>query len=74
MPSNQQQQSDIQQRRLPQLADRVAHQRENFVEATSADESTLSHYLHYEDNACFFAPGWLDRPAGGDRARDTTHS
>ncbi|KAL3437778.1 hypothetical protein BDV09DRAFT_161963 [Aspergillus tetrazonus] len=31
-------------------------------------ETELSHYLHYEDNACFFAPSWQDRHAGHDRA------
>ncbi|OJJ71459.1 hypothetical protein ASPBRDRAFT_56050 [Aspergillus brasiliensis CBS 101740] len=26
-----------------------------------SEESDLSHYLHYEDNECFFPPTWLGK-------------
>ncbi|CEL02505.1 hypothetical protein ASPCAL03674 [Aspergillus calidoustus] len=44
--------------------DNIAHQLERPVESTPAAEMELSHYLHYEDNACFFAPSWLDHRRG----------
>lgn len=79
MSSSQTQQSDAQQRRRPQLANRRASdsfepdskpsQRATSVESTSS-ETKLSHYLHYHDNDCFFAPDWLDRRVVEDREHD----
>ncbi|KAL5334433.1 hypothetical protein BJX70DRAFT_402567 [Aspergillus crustosus] len=69
MSSTQTQQSDAQQRQFPLAlaqhtgahsetfdSESKSHQRTNSIEATSAEVADLSHYLHYEDNACFFAP------------------
>ncbi|KAL4978157.1 hypothetical protein BDW66DRAFT_131111 [Aspergillus desertorum] len=78
MSSSQAQQSDDRQRRFPDLADRGASesvdpenksdQRTPASFSLEESEMKLSHYLHYEDNACFFAPSWQGSDAGRDRA------
>ncbi|KAL4963216.1 uncharacterized protein BDV14DRAFT_92632 [Aspergillus stella-maris] len=80
MSSSQTQQPDAQQRRHPHFAHRTTSesfepdiesvQRTNSIGSTSPDESKLSHYLHYEDNACFFAADGQD----GGIVRDRGHS
>ncbi|RDW59361.1 uncharacterized protein DSM5745_11056 [Aspergillus mulundensis] len=71
MSSSQTQQSDT--RQLRHVADRPASESddpEHKSDYQSSDEPSLnqneaelSHYLHYEDNACFFAPDWQNRCA-----------
>jgi hypothetical protein len=76
MPSSLERQSDVQHRPIRPsdrangsferiiATDNITHQHERPVESTPEAEMELSHYLHYEDNACFFAPSWLDHRRG----------
>ncbi|KAL4809161.1 hypothetical protein BDV18DRAFT_95119 [Aspergillus unguis] len=75
MSSSQMQGSGAQQQYPWPLHDRAAgesveqdknpRQRQSSVSSMERNETDLSHYLHYEDNACFFAPVGQTRDAVG---------
>ncbi|PTU17645.1 hypothetical protein P175DRAFT_0504385 [Aspergillus ochraceoroseus IBT 24754] len=79
MASHQKKQKESRQRQLPQPStrtdqslepDRRTH-RATSIESTGSVESGISHYLHYQDNSCFFAPEWLEEtPARGDQDQE----